>query len=110
MGGIVSAGGSHGNLEEHGDWFIKQGYKLKMDIRCNPDALADHKVYNNGRFSCTLPTICPVTTQRNNDIYEHVTRLKLQSPLRSSQARMIGSSNYTGDPRTLGTSSLKASQ
>ena len=108
MGGIVSGGDSRREVvKEHGDWFINQGYKLKLDIRCNPDALADHKVYNNGRFSCTLPTISPVTTQRNDDIYKHVTRMKQYSIQRSSQEGLARSSNYTGDPRTTGSSSSK---
>ncbi len=82
MGSFVSLDSQRppsANLKDHGDWFINQGYKLNLDIRCNPDALADHEVYNNARFSCMLPTINPVTTQRNNDIYEHVTKMKLNS-------------------------------
>jgi hypothetical protein len=81
MGSIVSLdsqGPSSGkNLKDNGDWFVNQGYKLKLDIQCNRDALDDFEVYKNGRFSCILPTINPVTTQRNNDIYQHITSMKL---------------------------------
>ncbi len=105
MGGIVGVDSQR--LKEHGDWFINQGYKLKLDIRCNPDALADHKIYNNGRFSCTLPTVNPVTTQRNNDIYEYVSRMKLYSKPHSKQGGLTGLSNFTAENETPGSRSTK---
>ncbi len=112
MGGIVSGVESQQamadkTLKEHGDWFLNQGYTLNLVIRCNPDALADYKVYNNARFSCMLPTISPVTTQRNNDIYEHVARMKLKAQSQSKQGGQTGSSNYTSDPRTPGSRNIK---
>ncbi len=91
MGGMVS-GTKKRSTAQNGDWFSKQGYNLNIEITYNSDAVADgnSRVYDIGRFSCSLPAANPHTVQRNNEIYEHIKKIKSTSWSGSPSSRSPG--------------------
>ena len=95
MGGLVSSGKS--DYVERGDWFSRQGYNVKIPFTLNADAVADGnvRVYDLGRFSCSLPSANPNTLQRNNDIYEHIKKMKSASW--SEEAISLSTENNAAD-------------
>ncbi len=93
MGGIVNSAkndyeASATSPGDRGDWFSKQGYSMKIPLKVNVDAVADgqSRVYDLGRFSCSLPSTNPTTLQRNNDIYEHIKKMKSDSWLTEAES------------------------
>ena len=89
MGGIVTLSKTvekqSGNDKEH--WFSNQGYSLKMPIKLDTDSVAVGKsrIYDQGRFSCALPSTNPNTLLRNNNIYDHIKKMKSTSWLDESK-------------------------
>ena len=72
---------SHTNLKNTNtreDWFLNQGYALNFEIKSSHEANADcnRQIFNNGRFSCMLPDENCAIAQRNNAVYEYISKIK----------------------------------